>query len=67
MAVPKRRKSQSKRDIRRANHDKVAPPNLGACPKCGEAMLPHRVCPACGYYKGRRLRPGAREADEPTG
>jgi large subunit ribosomal protein L32 len=64
VAVPKRRKSQSKRDMRRANHDKVTPPNLAVCPKCGEAMLPHRVCPACGYYKGRRVRPGTHGADE---
>ena len=64
MAVPKRRKSQSKRDMRRANHDKVTPPNLAACPKCGEATPPHRVCPACGYYKGRRVRPGKNDAEE---
>jgi large subunit ribosomal protein L32 len=64
VAVPKRRKSQSKRDMRRANHDKVTPPNVAACPKCGEATLPHRVCAACGYYKGRRVRPGTRDAEE---
>ena len=55
MAVPKRRKSRSQRDKRRANHDKVAAPNLSACPKCGDMMFPHRVCPGCGHYKGRKI------------
>ena len=63
MAVPKRRTSQSKRDMRRAQHDKVVPPNLATCPKCGEPVLPHRVCAACGYYKGRRLRAGTSEPE----
>lgn len=52
MAVPKQRKSRSKRDMRRANHDKVTAPNLSPCPNCSEPTLPHRVCPSCGHYKG---------------
>ncbi len=56
MAVPKRRKSRSKRDMRRANHDKVTAPNLIACPKCAEPCLPHRVCPSCGHYKGVQVK-----------
>jgi large subunit ribosomal protein L32 len=55
VAVPKRRKSRSERDKRRANHDKVTPPNVVPCPKCGEVMLPHRVCGSCGHYKGRKV------------
>jgi large subunit ribosomal protein L32 len=39
--------------MRRANHDKVVAPNLIACPNCNEPILPHRVCPACGFYKGK--------------
>ncbi len=53
MALPKERKSRSKRDMRRANHDKVAPPTVVACPECREPMVPHRVCGACGHYRGR--------------
>jgi len=30
-------------------------PNLSACPQCGELKPPHRVCPKCGYYKGREV------------
>ena len=25
------------------------------CNQCGEPILPHRVCPSCGYYQGREV------------
>lgn len=53
MAVPKRRKSSSKRDQRRANHDKVTPVQVITCQNCGDVVLPHRACRACGWYKDR--------------
>jgi large subunit ribosomal protein L32 len=55
MAVPKKRKSKSRRDMRRANHDRRSAPVLSPCPNCEELTLSHRVCPACGYYKGREV------------
>ena len=58
MAVPKRRTSRAKRDQRRAQHDRVSPPNLIECPTCGDLTLPHRICPECGHYKGRKLMKG---------
>jgi large subunit ribosomal protein L32 len=30
-------------------------PHFVPCPRCGEARLSHRVCPACGYYKDRMV------------
>lgn len=57
MAVPKRKTTPSKRDMRRQQHDKVTPVQLAACPNCGEAALPHRACGACGFYKGRKAKP----------
>ncbi len=54
MALPKRKKSKSKRDKRRT-HQKLDAPNLSTCPECGEAKLPHHACPSCGYYKGRKV------------
>jgi len=62
VAVPKRRKSRSERDKRRANHDKVAAPNLVPCANCGEQILSHRVCPSCGFYKGRKVVESTDEA-----
>lgn len=55
MAVPKRRTSPSKRNMRRAANEKIVVPNLVPCPKCSEPMVPHRVCPSCGHYKGRKI------------
>ncbi|MEM1028867.1 MAG: 50S ribosomal protein L32 [Myxococcota bacterium] len=53
MAVPKRRKSSSKRDMRRSQHDKITPRQFVTCTYCGEIVLPHRACRACGWYKDR--------------
>ncbi len=55
MAVPKRRTSRTKRDMRRANHDKVSAPALTRCSNCGEVSRPHRVCAACGFYGGQAV------------
>ncbi len=55
MAVPKKKKSPSRRDMRRAHHDKRSAPALSACSNCEEPTLSHRVCPACGHYKGRQV------------
>ncbi|OQB15678.1 MAG: 50S ribosomal protein L32 [Firmicutes bacterium ADurb.Bin193] len=54
MAVPKRRVSKQRRDSRRA-HWKLALPGMVKCPQCHEYTMPHRVCGACGYYKGREV------------
>jgi large subunit ribosomal protein L32 len=64
MAVPKRKKSRSRRDMRRAHHDKVTAPNLAPCPHCGEMMVPHRVCPSCGHYKGRTIEAGKSDSED---
>jgi large subunit ribosomal protein L32 len=62
VAVPKRRKSRARRDMRRAHHDRVTAPNVIPCPNCGDVMVPHRVCPSCGHYKGREVVPVDQEA-----
>jgi large subunit ribosomal protein L32 len=43
MAVPKKKTSKSKRDMRRA-HDALAAPGISTCPQCKEPKQPHRVC-----------------------
>lgn len=54
MPNPKRRHSRARRDKRRA-HDALDTPAMSVCPNCQERKLPHRVCPHCGYYKGREV------------
>jgi len=54
MANPKRRHSKARRDKRRA-HDALTPPSLSVCPNCSEPKQPHRVCPHCGFYKGKEV------------
>lgn len=54
MAVPKRKTSKAKRDKRRANW-KLSIPGFVACPKCGEPIMGHRVCKACGTYNGKEV------------
>lgn len=40
---PKNKSSKARRDKRRANW-KMTAPALVKCSKCGELMVPHRVC-----------------------
>ncbi len=55
MAVPKRKTSKSKRDMRRASAQVLTKATIVECPQCHETKLPHRVCPSCGYYKNREV------------
>jgi large subunit ribosomal protein L32 len=54
MAVPKRRISSSRRDMRRSHHtlNAVVP---GVCSHCKQPKLSHRICPSCGYYDGKEV------------
>ena len=56
MAVPKRKTTPSKRNMRRSHHA-LKPANYQECPNCGELRLPHNLCQACGLYNGREVRP----------
>lgn len=54
MGLPaKRRTKQSKRE--RASHFALVEANLTTCSHCKRKILPHRVCPYCGYYRGREV------------
>ncbi len=57
MAVPKSKTSRWRRNQRRAQNffNRLRVPSLSECSNCGEMILPHRVCPYCGYYKGREV------------
>ncbi|HXI84450.1 MAG TPA: 50S ribosomal protein L32 [Verrucomicrobiae bacterium] len=54
MGVPKRRVSKMRLRTRKASHRPKAR-QLSVCAQCGARVLPHRVCPSCGYYKGRQV------------
>ena len=56
MAVPKRRTSRSRQGSRRSHHH-LTPTQVQYCPRCEQPVLPHRVCPNCGYYQGREIVP----------
>ena len=51
MAVPFRKISKTRRNMRRT-HYKATAKSLVKCPNCGEMIRPHRVCQHCGFYKG---------------
>lgn len=55
MALQKFKKSKAKSRSRRANYLRTDAPNLTPCPNCGASKLPHRVCPECGFYKGKKV------------
>ena len=55
MAVPKKRTGHSAQGSRRANW-KATKPETTKCPNCGETVLTHTVCTACGTYKGQPVR-----------
>ena len=55
MAVPKCNVSKARRDQRRGSNWKLSAPSVSVCPKCGEPVMPHRACKACGTYKGRQV------------
>lgn len=54
MANPTHRHSKSRRDKRRANW-KGEMPTIVNCPDCKEPKVPHRVCPNCGSYNGKKI------------
>jgi len=56
MAVPKKKVSKSRRDMRRSHHALRTNAHQ-ECPNCGEAKRPHHVCGSCGYYDGREVVP----------
>ena len=55
MAVPKKRTSRSRRNMRRSHDALQFKAAVEACPGCGELHLRHRVCDACGEYRGRQV------------
>ena len=57
MAVQQRRKSRSKRGMRRG-HDALSRPALSEEPTTGETHRRHHISPD-GYYRGRKVVSGS--------
>jgi len=57
MAVPKKKVSKSRRNMRRfAAGNKLDKTTVITCPSCSEPTRPHRIC-ACGFYDGKSILP----------
>jgi len=55
MAVPKKRTSKSRKNMRRSHHALKFTAASESCPNCGELKLRHHVCAACGQYRGKQV------------
>lgn len=49
MAEPKKKRSKTRARRARAGQRRE-PLNLVTCAGCGAQIVPHTVCPHCGYY-----------------
>lgn len=63
MAVPRKKVTRAKRNMRRA-HDAHVPSTYHECENCGEQKRPHHVCGACGFYGGREVAPPVDHFDD---
>ncbi|MDH4358552.1 MAG: 50S ribosomal protein L32 [Candidatus Berkelbacteria bacterium] len=54
MAEPKKRLTRSRSGARQS-HDALKEKTLIKCSNCKEPVLPHHVCPNCGFYKKNKI------------
>ncbi|OIO47416.1 MAG: 50S ribosomal protein L32 [Parcubacteria group bacterium CG1_02_40_82] len=54
MPTMRQRHTKSRRNKRRSHHA-LKTQIFGLCAKCGQSVLPHRVCLNCGTYRGREI------------
>ncbi len=54
MSVPTQRRTKSSAK-RRAAHFALKKQQTLKCSNCGYSILPHRACPKCGHYKGKKV------------
>jgi len=55
MAVPRFKTSKARTRRRQSINMKLVAPNLVECGNCGNRVLLHRVCPKCGFYRGKQV------------
>ena len=54
MAVPKRKTTPSKRNMRRSHH-RISPVNIVEDKKSGEYKLSHHIDLKTGFYNGKKI------------
>ncbi|MDE2967258.1 MAG: 50S ribosomal protein L32 [Chloroflexota bacterium] len=52
--LPKRKYAKTRQRLRRQHHA-VRRPKLVVCAECNETHQAHRICWACGMYRGRSV------------
>ncbi|HLC44741.1 MAG TPA: 50S ribosomal protein L32 [Patescibacteria group bacterium] len=56
MGVPRAHKTHGA-TRRRRSHLALSRSSFATCSNCGKPVRPHEVCPNCGYYRGRLVKP----------
>ena len=51
MALPTQKRAKSRKRKKQYQY-RLKKVNLIPCPKCKKEIIPHRVCPYCGFYDG---------------
>lgn len=57
MPVPRKKHTKKRTNDRRKSpgHQQVKKAELVKCSNCMAPVLPHSVCPNCGFYKGKKI------------
>ncbi len=55
MAVPRAKTSKARTRRRQGINMRLHAPHLIECANCGNLVMLHRVCPKCGFYRGRQV------------
>ncbi|MDR2516858.1 MAG: 50S ribosomal protein L32 [Spirochaetaceae bacterium] len=55
MAVPRAKTSKARTRRRQTLNMRLTERTLVKCGSCGNKVQLHRVCPKCGFYRGRQV------------
>jgi large subunit ribosomal protein L32 len=55
MAVPRAKTSKARTRRRQSINMRLSAPTMVECSSCGNQVLLHRVCPKCGFYRGKQV------------
>ncbi|MBI2855233.1 MAG: 50S ribosomal protein L32 [Chloroflexi bacterium] len=53
-ALPKKKRTRARIGPRKIGY-RLWTPALSPCPQCHNPRRSHRICPTCGYYRGREV------------